>query len=131
MATTAKMVEPEILIRSLGEKVRTLRREKNLTQQELGDLSDLSYKYVGEIERAEKNPSIKVLARISNALNVDLIDLISFDLPVELQGEKGSSGYEVNRKRSLDKINRLLRDRDLPELEMTGKILRILFEGPA
>ena len=51
-------MDPNILINELGKKIRSLRREKNLTQQELGDLAHLSYKYVGEIERAEKNPSI-------------------------------------------------------------------------
>ncbi len=119
-----KVTEPDLLIKSLGDKVRNIRREKNLTQQELGDLSDLSYKYVGEIERAEKNPSIKVLARIANALNVDLIELISFDLPSSLR----EGADQAARKKLLDRINRLLREQAAPDLEKANKLLKVLLE---
>ncbi|MCX5866109.1 MAG: helix-turn-helix domain-containing protein [Proteobacteria bacterium] len=119
-----KVTEPDLLIKSLGDKVRTIRREKNLTQQELGNLSDLSYKYVGEIERAEKNPSIKVLSRIANALNVDLIELISFDLPSSLW----EGADQAARKKLLDRINRLLREQGVSELEKANKILKVVLE---
>ena len=125
---TAKTSELEILIQSLGEKVRSIRRERNLTQQELGDLSNLSYKYVGEIERAEKNPSIKVLARISDALGVDLIELLTFDHVPTASGPKGSTGYEANRGRLINRVNRMLKDREISDLETITKILRVLFD---
>jgi len=119
-----KVSEADLLIKSLGDKVRSIRREKNLTQQELGDLSDLSYKYVGEIERAEKNPSIKVLSRIANALNVELVELISFDLPSPL----AEGADQAVRKKLLDRITRLLREQPVAELEKAYKLLKTLLE---
>lgn len=48
-----------------------------MTQEQLGELSDLNPKYIGEVERMEKTISIDSLARIAKALKVHLRDLVS------------------------------------------------------
>ena len=113
-------MNPEIFIQELGKKIRLLRRERNLSQQELGELADISFKYIGEIERGEKNPSILILSRIALALNLDLLDLISLDPPQ-------SSADEV-QIRMIRRINRSLHNRPVPELEQVRKILQILYD---
>lgn len=52
-----KMKSIDNIRRGLGKRIRTLRRLKTLTQEELGEKAGLSYKFVGEIERGEVNPS--------------------------------------------------------------------------
>jgi len=47
-----------------------------MTQERLGELADLNPKYIGEVERMEKNISIDALARIAAALKVRLRDLV-------------------------------------------------------
>lgn len=61
--------------KKLGEKIRTLRKAKNLTQEGLGEKTGLSYKFIGEVERGQVNPSLNTLAAIAEALSVTVGDL--------------------------------------------------------
>lgn len=61
---------------ALGDTIRSLRRIRGLTQEELGEKSGLSYKYIGEIERGQVNVSIESLVRIADALGVKINDLL-------------------------------------------------------
>ena len=63
----------------LGQRIRTLRRLKGWTQQELGDEADVNYKFIGEIERSRQNPSFMILEKIATALGVDLYELFRFE----------------------------------------------------
>lgn len=60
----------------VGGNVRRLRIERGLTQEQLAFEAALDLTYVGGIERGKRNPSLLVLVRIAEALQVDLIHLI-------------------------------------------------------
>ena len=61
----------------VGKNVRHLRQLKGLTQEELAFEAELDLTYVGGIERGRRNPSLLVMARISEALSVPLTKLLS------------------------------------------------------
>jgi transcriptional regulator with XRE-family HTH domain len=63
----------------LGQRIRTLRKLKGWTQQDLGDEADVNYKFIGEIERSRQNPSFTILEKIATALGVDLYELFRFE----------------------------------------------------
>ena len=63
----------------VGGNVRKLRLEKGITQERLAFASDLDLTYIGGIERGRRNPSLLVMARIAEALDVSLADLIKVD----------------------------------------------------
>lgn len=63
----------------LGQRIRTLRKLKGWTQQELGDEADVNYKFIGEIERSRQNPSFTILEKIATALGVNLFELFRFE----------------------------------------------------
>lgn len=65
--------------KNLGERVRTIRKAKSLTQEELGEKAELSYKFIGEIERALVNPSLSTLTSIAKALDIDISQLFTED----------------------------------------------------
>jgi transcriptional regulator with XRE-family HTH domain len=65
------MAKKKILI-SFGEKVRELRKEKGLSQEELSFIADLHRTYIGMIERAEKNITLANIEKIEKALGVDI-----------------------------------------------------------
>lgn len=65
------MDKKKILI-AFGEKVRELRKEKGLSQEELSFKSDLHRTYIGMIERAEKNITLTNIEKIAKALDVDI-----------------------------------------------------------
>ena len=56
----------------VGKRVRALRKEKGLTQEELGWRAELHYTYIGAVERGEKNCSLETLDKISKALSVNI-----------------------------------------------------------
>lgn len=58
----------------LRRNVKAIRIEKGLTQQELADLTFLSREYICDIENDKrgKHPSISVIGRIADALEVDI-----------------------------------------------------------
>ena len=59
----------EILIK-FGERVRQLRKEKRMSQEELADKANLHRTYIGMIERAEKNVTLINIEKIAKALEV-------------------------------------------------------------
>jgi transcriptional regulator with XRE-family HTH domain len=67
------------MLRRLGARVKLLRRERRLTQEELAERAGLTSKFVGEVERAESNPSAASLARMAGALAVSMGDLFEAD----------------------------------------------------
>ncbi len=63
----------------LGRRIRSLRNAKEWTQEKLGTESGISYKFLGEIERGQQNPSFDTLVKIATALKVDLPELFRFE----------------------------------------------------
>lgn len=64
-----------ILIK-FGERVREIRKEKSLSQEELAHKADLHRTYIGMIERAEKNITLVNIEKIANALEVNIKELL-------------------------------------------------------
>ncbi len=67
----------EILLK-FGNRVRELRKEKNLSQEQLSYKADLHRTYIGMIERAEKNITLLNIEKIANALELSINDLMKF-----------------------------------------------------
>jgi transcriptional regulator with XRE-family HTH domain len=63
------MNKRKILI-DFGNKVRKLRKEKGLSQEELSFKAELHRTYIGMIERAEKNITLSNIEKIAKALKV-------------------------------------------------------------
>ena len=63
-----------ILIK-FGERVREIRKEKELSQEELAHKADLHRTYIGMIERAEKNITLLNIEKIASALEVNIKEL--------------------------------------------------------
>lgn len=61
----------------MSENVKRLREEKNLSQSELARLSGVSQSYISELEDGKaKNPSIKTLGKIAEALGVTVTAIL-------------------------------------------------------
>lgn len=66
------------LNKQFAKRIKTLRKLKNITQEELGGKTGVSYKYIGEIERGEVNPSLDILGKIAKGFEVSLKDLMDY-----------------------------------------------------
>lgn len=61
--------------KEFGQLVRKRRRNLDMSQEELGDKSELNRGYISDIERGKRNPSLEVIDRIAKALDSDLAKL--------------------------------------------------------
>lgn len=68
---------------AIGENIRKIRKEKKLTQKELGKLCGMSEAQIGQYENGLRNPKMETLKKIAKALKVSSFDLIdSYKIPV-------------------------------------------------
>ena len=58
------------------KNVKTFRKSKNLTQEQLAELCDLSTNYIGDIERNRRKVTIDTIEKIANGLNISPADLL-------------------------------------------------------
>lgn len=58
--------------RELIDKLISLRKEKNITQRELAELTGNKQQAISRIEKKEHSPSLKLFCSIVNALGYDL-----------------------------------------------------------
>jgi len=73
------MATPDDL-KHFGNNLKALRNARSWTQDDLGERADLNPKYVGEMERGERNPSLDVILRLARALGVDAAELVGDEL---------------------------------------------------
>ena len=76
------MPRKPIPLKILGERIREMRKYKNLTQEALAYESDIDRSYIGGVERGERNLSFDKLCKIAEALGCDVAALTK-DLPEE------------------------------------------------
>jgi transcriptional regulator with XRE-family HTH domain len=60
-----------------GKNVRKVRKQRDLTQEELAFEAEIDLTYMGGIERGKRNPSLLVMGRIAEALSVPLSRLLA------------------------------------------------------
>lgn len=63
--------------RELGTEIKKLRKENDVTQDELADNAGIERSYMGGIERGERNPTLYKIFKIAKALHVKVKDLFS------------------------------------------------------
>lgn len=74
----------------LGKRIRQLRQQTGLSQEKMAAQAGLDRTYYAGIERGERNPSVKQLAKIARALGVPLTALFS----ESDASSDGGPGYE-------------------------------------
>jgi transcriptional regulator with XRE-family HTH domain len=62
-----------------GMRVRELRSEKAISQEELAALTELDRTYISGIERGKRNLSLKNILKIASALNVTPSQLLDIE----------------------------------------------------
>ena len=61
----------------IGEKIKRMRIQKNLTQEELANRCELSKGFISQVERELTSPSIATLVDILESLGSNLRDFFS------------------------------------------------------
>ena len=68
------------LLKKFGKNVKIERIKKDLTQEQLAEIMNVSQNYIANIERGKANMSLVKLYELSNFLNVKLEKLLNFEV---------------------------------------------------
>ena len=71
--------EPFLL--GFGKHLRSLRTRAELSQEELADRAGIHVTYLSGVERGLRNPSIRNVRRLAQAMGVPTKELFSFEEP--------------------------------------------------
>lgn len=64
------------VVQLLGRNVRRYRKLKGMTQEQLALEAGMERSYVSDLERGERNPSVRALGRLAEALSIEPMALL-------------------------------------------------------
>ena len=67
-------------IDAFGNNLRNIRKQKNISQEELAYTTDLQLSQIGRIERGTQNTSISMVYTIAKVLNMHPKELFDFKI---------------------------------------------------
>lgn len=113
------------LIKLIGGNVRKIRKAQGLSQQKLGEKAGFDYRYVGFIEQARVNPTIKTLGKVAAALNTTVRDLFPANSEFAIN-KKGIPAKISDREKIISIIMRDLNKASNTDLKKMRRIIKIL-----
>lgn len=112
---------------AIGKRIHLWRKRRNMTQEQLASLVDREPSYLSRVEHGNQKPSLDTLLRISDALNLDINNLLS-DAPqlqsIALYREfedilDGCNSYEVSViLQNAQALKSILKSAERPSEEM-------------
>jgi transcriptional regulator with XRE-family HTH domain len=69
------MAENVSVTEKFGQRIRMLRKERGLSQEDLAELSGLDRTYISGIERGVRNVALRNIEALAQALGVSISDL--------------------------------------------------------
>jgi transcriptional regulator with XRE-family HTH domain len=73
----AKKTDADLRVK-FGQRVRALREERHLTQEELAERAQISVDFLSLIERGRNSPSFENLEILASALGTSVASLFTF-----------------------------------------------------
>lgn len=77
----------------IGGQIRYHRRRKGLSQEKVALRANITTAYLGQIERSKKNPTVGIVCRIADAMQISIIELL-----------QSTSYNELSRDLVIDRI---------------------------
>lgn len=117
--------EKENNIKKIGKRLRDLREEKNITQEELGKILGTSHVTIGRYENGERIPKLDILMDLANYFSVSLDFLLfrSDKKEVSSNTDKSSLNFINERKLPIVEDYNKLNDEGKKEAEKRVKEL--------
>jgi len=69
--------DEEIFLFQFGKRLRKIRIDKGLSQEDLANDSDIPINQIGRIERAEINTTLNTIYKIAKALDINITELFA------------------------------------------------------
>ena len=77
---------------NIGKRIRHLRAELRISQEQLALCAEITPAYLGQIERSEKNPTVRVIEKIADTFGMTLSELFEAAAP-EAQAIRAEEVY--------------------------------------
>lgn len=74
-------MQKQQIMQATADRIRHLRKQKDISQEELALRAGINTVYYGQIERGQKCPTVDTLYKIAVGLETPLPDLLRFDTP--------------------------------------------------
>ncbi|MCX5285707.1 helix-turn-helix domain-containing protein [Streptomyces sp. NBC_00198] len=74
--------------RAVGERIRTARRHRELTQEQLAHLINVDRRTIHRYETAQRDPALSMLILIADALNISLSALVEGSNELDMRGAR-------------------------------------------
>lgn len=87
----------------VGDRIKLLRLEQGLTQEDVADKAGIDASHLGRLERGERNPSLAVVEKVIYALGITFEDLFKYILPPNEKNDNRSLGLIMNKLTALSK----------------------------
>ncbi len=95
------------LRRRVADRLIQLRAQRGWSQEELGARAGLTYKFIGEVERGQKSPSLDSLGRLAKGLGIDIGELVGLPSGKEPYPQLGTDPMVAVRE-ARDSLDRVL-----------------------
>ena len=105
--------DSRVLYRMVGKRVRQLRLQKKLTQEQLAERAGISTSFLGHIERGTRKASLDTVIKLCNALQVSPSLLLQDSLDSDLLGDRDLSLSDDQRKLLREISNRIIEYNEL------------------
>lgn len=102
-------------LKLLGKRVRTLRKAKKMTQEQLATAADSGAKYISELERGEANVTITLVTKIAEGLEVSTSELFKND-------------HEADCQTLRKEINRMISGADDEKIKLLYRVMKGILE---
>ena len=98
---------------AFGIRLRSLRRERGLTQRQLATLVDLDFTYLSKLENGADIPGEHAVERLASALEADADELLALagKLPAELREWRDHDPRAFRLLRRLPSLNQEIREK--------------------
>jgi transcriptional regulator with XRE-family HTH domain len=78
--------------KALGQRIRTLRKQSGLSQEELADRAGVHWSYLARLERGELNPTLRNLLAVATGLGVPLLEVFRFETQDTSKDDRAGRG---------------------------------------
>lgn len=99
----------------IGVRIKDIRNKRRITQEQLSESVGINTKYLSSIERGKENPTLNILLKLAQSLDVNLDEIFS-DIQIE----------DPENRRAM--LNSLLDEADDEQLKFAYKILSAIIK---
>lgn len=97
--------------RQIGKRIQELRKRREFSQEKAAEKADISPNYLSRIECGKENPTLDMLIKLSQALEVEMWEMFDF-------------GHVVSHREVKELIKNFSKSADETALRLALKIIR-------